>query len=426
MRVYKKSGTKERLFEMFENVNKVKLTENYEVIFSDGVKQKDNFNRYDQAIDFVKDKIFSNPKLREIAIYSDTDGFHSTTQEDKLVSWWGDGSYWDNVSKKNPELLNKKLDISDAEKEGNMEESFDSPKEKDEKYLDKTVGTEDSQVSKYDDGTRYPVEKELKVKDPSLEKLKGDDAPIEECADCDDDEPKEYNDGIGDGTPADDQDVADEDEPVNVGDVEPEDNDGDSDVEGGEEEGEIAADMGFEDSIEGGLADDAMPSDFDPEQIAKGIKVEMEHTEDPHKALEIAMDHLTEISDYYDRLEAMEAEAKGDDAEAPEDSLLDPSTHWVDDYSAQNVTDEDINYPSSLVDPEVGEDEYEEHEKYNRGEFEDDENADEMHGINKIEEDNQGSLEDKYEIYVKNADDGNGNDITTGEPLLSFDEWLNN
>jgi len=43
-------------------------------------------------------------------------------------------------------------------------------------------------------------------------------------------------------------------------------------------------------------------------QIQKGIKVEMEHTEDRSIAREIAMDHLTESPTYYDELEAMEAE----------------------------------------------------------------------------------------------------------------------
>ena len=38
---------------------------------------------------------------------------------------------------------------------------------------------------------------------------------------------------------------------------------------------------------------------------------------------------------------------------------------------------------------------------------------------------NEGSLRDRYEIYLACADDGNGIDITTGEPLLTFDEWLN-
>ena len=36
----------------------------------------------------------------------------------------------------------------------------------------------------------------------------------------------------------------------------------------------------------------------------------MEHTDDPEVAKSIAKDHLTEISDYYDRLERMESEAK--------------------------------------------------------------------------------------------------------------------
>lgn len=38
----------------------------------------------------------------------------------------------------------------------------------------------------------------------------------------------------------------------------------------------------------------------------------------------------------------------------------------------------------------------------------------------------QGTLEDRYEIYVQCVDDGNGNDSITGEPILTFDEWLNN
>jgi hypothetical protein len=36
------------------------------------------------------------------------------------------------------------------------------------------------------------------------------------------------------------------------------------------------------------------------------------------------------------------------------------------------------------------------------------------------------TLRDKYDIYVVCCDDGFGNDKETGEPLLTFDEWLNN
>jgi hypothetical protein len=41
-------------------------------------------------------------------------------------------------------------------------------------------------------------------------------------------------------------------------------------------------------------------------QLQKGVKIESEHTSDKEKAREIAMDHITEFPDYYDRLEKME------------------------------------------------------------------------------------------------------------------------
>ena len=63
----------------------------------------------------------------------------------------------------------------------------------------------------------------------------------------------------------------------------------------------------WKDKIPGGLADKKNPKDFDPKQIAKGKKVEMEHTNDPDLAEEIAMDHLTENPKYYDYLEDMES-----------------------------------------------------------------------------------------------------------------------
>jgi hypothetical protein len=40
-------------------------------------------------------------------------------------------------------------------------------------------------------------------------------------------------------------------------------------------------------------------------QLIKGIKVEKDHTNDESKAREIAMDHLTELPDYYDKLETL-------------------------------------------------------------------------------------------------------------------------
>lgn len=74
------------------------------------------------------------------------------------------------------------------------------------------------------------------------------------------------------------------------------------------------------DNIFGGLGDDEPDNKFDSEQLEKGIKVELEHTNDPDKAKEIAKDHLMESKDfrgsnggkYYDKLDAMEEEFKED------------------------------------------------------------------------------------------------------------------
>lgn len=56
------------------------------------------------------------------------------------------------------------------------------------------------------------------------------------------------------------------------------------------------------DRIPGGLGDTAKASDFDKETLLRGLKVELEHTDDPAVALEIALDHLTEDSRYYEKL----------------------------------------------------------------------------------------------------------------------------
>ena len=35
------------------------------------------------------------------------------------------------------------------------------------------------------------------------------------------------------------------------------------------------------------------------------------------------------------------------------------------------------------------------------------------------------TLQDRYELYLEHADDGDGFEIGTGLPLKTFDEWLN-
>lgn len=54
--------------------------------------------------------------------------------------------------------------------------------------------------------------------------------------------------------------------------------------------------------IPGGLAAGMRPGQFDPSSLAQGTQVELEHTTDPEVAQEIAMDHLVEDPDYYEKL----------------------------------------------------------------------------------------------------------------------------
>lgn len=44
-------------------------------------------------------------------------------------------------------------------------------------------------------------------------------------------------------------------------------------------------------------------------QLITGMNIELEHTDDNYESLQIAVDHVTEIPDYYTRLIAMEKEA---------------------------------------------------------------------------------------------------------------------
>jgi hypothetical protein len=48
--------------------------------------------------------------------------------------------------------------------------------------------------------------------------------------------------------------------------------------------------------------------DFLTRQLIDGVFVELEHTKDPQKAREIAMDHLTEDPNYYIKLKKIEEE----------------------------------------------------------------------------------------------------------------------
>ena len=54
--------------------------------------------------------------------------------------------------------------------------------------------------------------------------------------------------------------------------------------------------------LPGGVGDNTPSDKIDPAQLSIGVQVEMEHTNDPEIAKEIAMDHLTEDPEYYTKL----------------------------------------------------------------------------------------------------------------------------
>lgn len=68
-------------------------------------------------------------------------------------------------------------------------------------------------------------------------------------------------------------------------------------------------DATYLDQIKGGLADKKKPSDFSAKSLIKGMSVEMEHTDDLAKALEISMDHLSENPKYYEELKKVSGES---------------------------------------------------------------------------------------------------------------------
>ena len=58
----------------------------------------------------------------------------------------------------------------------------------------------------------------------------------------------------------------------------------------------------LEDLIPNGRGDDTDVSTINNNELAVGIEVELEHTSDRNIAIEIAIDHLTEVPDYYSKL----------------------------------------------------------------------------------------------------------------------------
>jgi hypothetical protein len=87
----------------------------FEVHYSDGIRRMKSFKNINTAIDFAKNLIKNNDMLQHVDIFKADSGFHSTADDKYLIAWYGDGSYWDNRSKKEPKLLSKKIQIEESQ-----------------------------------------------------------------------------------------------------------------------------------------------------------------------------------------------------------------------------------------------------------------------------------------------------------------------
>jgi hypothetical protein len=68
----------------------------------------------------------------------------------------------------------------------------------------------------------------------------------------------------------------------------------------------------FKENLAGGVADGKAITAYDLDELLTGMKFEMEHTINRFIALELAMDHLERIPNYYSRLRRLEREAVSD------------------------------------------------------------------------------------------------------------------
>ena len=68
----------------------------------------------------------------------------------------------------------------------------------------------------------------------------------------------------------------------------------------------------YKDRTRGGFADGKAITDYDLGQLLEGIKWERIHTGDNLLALELAMDHLERIPDYYTRIARLEWECRSE------------------------------------------------------------------------------------------------------------------
>ena len=88
-----------------ESVNE---SNKYSVAYSDGIRSAEEFKTEWKAIAFAKALIKTKKGLQFVSVHKP--GMHQTAHQKDLLAWWGPGSYWDNVAKKDKTLYDIQLD----------------------------------------------------------------------------------------------------------------------------------------------------------------------------------------------------------------------------------------------------------------------------------------------------------------------------
>ena len=117
-------------------ISEAEISENYEVHYSDGVRQSKKFKDINQAMSFAKSLVSTNDKLQHVDIFKAGPNFNSTADTDAVVAWWGDGSFMDNKSKNDPKLAAKKMSLSEE-----TDQERDTRRKEGDKEMDQTLLT---------------------------------------------------------------------------------------------------------------------------------------------------------------------------------------------------------------------------------------------------------------------------------------------
>jgi len=79
----------------------------YSVHYSDGMRAGKEFKSEREAMQYAQDLIKNKKGLQFVSVHKP--GMSQTAHKEDLLGWWGDGSYWGNVSKKDKDVAKMKI-----------------------------------------------------------------------------------------------------------------------------------------------------------------------------------------------------------------------------------------------------------------------------------------------------------------------------